>query len=189
MTREKDITLTSNDRIKLVNTYNPDLCVSIHQNAFNSIARGAEVIHSHFHKEDDKLASAILDRLKKASIPTRRAFTKLNDQGKDWYYMIRSIVDSNTDAIIVEGGFIDNTEDAKLLKGDKYIKAQAKAIADSVIEYLDIPLKAKTDLEKALEFISNKSEIDYAHWYKQAKEVKYLDDCFIKIAKGFGGIG
>ena len=44
------------------------------------------------------------------------------------------------------------------------------------------------ELKKALEFIGAKSGIDIIHWYKQAKEVKWLDECFIKIAKGFGGI-
>jgi N-acetylmuramoyl-L-alanine amidase len=141
MTRETDKTIESNDRVKIVLDFNPDLCVSVHHNSFDTKARGAEVIHSYYETQDDKLANAILDRLVKAGMPKRRAFTKLNDEGKDWYYMIRRINDSDTDSVITEGGFVDNVEDAKLLKTQEYISAEAKAIADSVVEYLGLKLK------------------------------------------------
>lgn len=44
------------------------------------------------------------------------------------------------------------------------------------------------ELKQALEFISSKAGIDINYWYQQAKQVKWLDECFIKIAKGFGGM-
>jgi N-acetylmuramoyl-L-alanine amidase len=141
MTREVDKTLTPDERVKIVLDFNPDLCVSIHHNSFNTIARGGEAIHSHYEKQDDKLANAIIDKLAKAGMPKRRAFTKLNDSGKDYYYMIRQINDNDTDAIITEGGFVDNIEDVILLKTEAYINAEAKAIADSVVEYLGLKLK------------------------------------------------
>ncbi len=54
-----------------------------------------------------------------------------------------------------------------------------------------IKLKSLTDndeLIKALEFISAKSGISKNYWYKQAMNTKYLDMCFIAIARGFGGL-
>ncbi|MDF2988068.1 MAG: cell wall-associated hydrolase, invasion-associated protein [Eubacterium sp.] len=54
-----------------------------------------------------------------------------------------------------------------------------------------IKLKALTDndeLLKALEFISEKSGINKNYWYRQAMNIKYLDLCFIAIARGFGGL-
>jgi cell wall-associated NlpC family hydrolase len=42
------------------------------------------------------------------------------------------------------------------------------------------------ELKKAVTFLSERSGIDYAYWYKQAGTVKWLDVCLIKIAKGFG---
>jgi N-acetylmuramoyl-L-alanine amidase len=141
MTRETDKSIEPNDRVAIVLAFNPDLCVSVHHNSFNGIARGAETIHSAKEVQDDKLANAILDRLLKAGMPKRRAFTKLNDNGQDYYYMIRRINDNDTDAIITEGGFVDNLEDAKLLKTEAYINAEARAIADSVVEYLGLKLK------------------------------------------------
>ncbi len=45
-----------------------------------------------------------------------------------------------------------------------------------------------SDLAEALEFLSGKTGIDKDYWYKQAMNTKWLDVCFIKIAKGFGGM-
>lgn len=142
LTRETDTTISPDNRVSLVDKYNPDLCVSIHHNAASkSSARGAEVIHAHYDEYDDRLALAILSKLALAGMPSRRTFTRLNGRGSDWYYMIRRIWDADTDAIIVEGGFITNNEDAEMLKKDSYLFLEAKAIGEAIVEYLN--LKAK----------------------------------------------
>lgn len=141
LSRETDISLDADARVALIQKFNPTLCVSIHHNAANSTARGSEVIHAAVSTKDDILAADIMNRLEKAGMPKRRAFTKLNDQGQDWYFMIRRIADADTDSIIVEGGFVDNAEDAKLLKDEKYLDAEAKAIADAVVNYLGLNQK------------------------------------------------
>ncbi|MFT9496359.1 N-acetylmuramoyl-L-alanine amidase family protein [Anaerosolibacter sp.] len=145
MTRDKDIDLSADQRVKLVNDFNPDLCVSVHHNAAAASARGAEVIHAHYDKEDDALAVDILQRLSLLGMPTRRAFTKLNESGSDWYFMIRRIWDNDTDAIITEGGFVTNTEDAKLLKAETFLKGEAEAIGSAIVKHLG--LKPKTVIE------------------------------------------
>lgn len=148
MTRESDIDLKPIDRIMLVTSFNPDLCVSIHHNSADGKARGAEVIHAYYDKYDDKLAEDILSRLKAAGMPSRRAFTRLNAENKDWYYMIRSIWDSDTKAIIVEGGFLDNPEDAKLLKDESFLAAEAGCISEAIIAYFGIGKKeVKADIK------------------------------------------
>ncbi|HEX2924646.1 MAG TPA: NlpC/P60 family protein [Ruminiclostridium sp.] len=42
------------------------------------------------------------------------------------------------------------------------------------------------ELVKAVDFLSQKTGIDKAYWYKQAGAIKWLDACFIKIAAAFG---
>ena len=42
------------------------------------------------------------------------------------------------------------------------------------------------ELFEVMQFLSDKSGIGRDQWYKTAKEVKWLDICFTKIAKGFG---
>ena len=174
LTRDSDISLTPDERVKRVASFNPHLCVSIHHNMFNKIARGAEVIHAHYDEYDDALALNILAKLAQAGMPTRRAFTKLNEQNRDWYYMIRRIWDSDTDAIIGEGGFVDNVQDAELLKSAKYINAEAEAYAISIAEYLQLPPKKITveqQLYIAIAKCQNAKIIDSPmYWIGNAKD-------------------
>lgn len=142
VTRDKDVTLDENKRVKIITDFNPHLSISIHHNAAGSVeARGSEVIHAHYDKDDDVLANDIMDELLKLGMPKRRAFTKLNDHGNDWYYMIRRIWDTDTDAIIVEGGFLTNKDDAKLLKDVEFLKAEGRVIAECAARYLGLEKK------------------------------------------------
>ncbi len=165
MTREKDISLSTNERIQMVKSFNPDLCVSIHHNAAaNTEARGAEVIHAHYDEYDDKLALNILNKLAKVGMPTRRAFTKLNTRGSDWYYMIREIWNKNTDAIIVEGGFLTNAKDAELLKSNEFLKNEAIAIGEAIVEYLGVELNIQPHWgEPAIKELKDKGLIKDGH--------------------------
>lgn len=43
-------------------------------------------------------------------------------------------------------------------------------------------------LRQAMEYLSQKSGIDKEYWYEKALDTKWLDLCFIKIARGFGGV-
>jgi hypothetical protein len=52
------------------------------------------------------------------------------------------------------------------------------------IEYIE-PVD---ELKESLEFICNKADLSFEHWYKQAKEIKYLDIAFKKIAKAWRGL-
>jgi hypothetical protein len=45
--------------------------------------------------------------------------------------------------------------------------------------------KPVDELAEAVKFLAQKSGIDFTTWYKTAKDVKYLDKCFIKIANAF----
>lgn len=142
-TRDADITLSNDARVDLVKSFNPDLCISIHHNSAPSAeARGAEVIHAYYDQHDDKLANVILENLEAVGMPKRRAFTKLNSRGDDWYFMIRRIWDNNTEAIIVEGGFLTNRLDADMLRSNEYLKLEAGAIGKAVVEYLGLKPKA-----------------------------------------------
>ena len=141
MTREKDMDLGDDERVNIVKSYNPNLCISIHHNAAGPAARGAEVIHAHYDSYDDALASDILHRLSQAGMPARRAFAKLNSKGSDWYYMIRRIWDNDTQATITEGGFLTNIQDAQLLKNNEFLQKEAQAIAGAAAAHLKLEQK------------------------------------------------
>jgi N-acetylmuramoyl-L-alanine amidase len=163
-TRDTDISLSNDARVELVSSFNPDLCVSIHHNAASSAeTRGAEVIHSHYDDYDDKLANAVLDKLSVIGMPKRRAFTKLNSRGDDWYFMIRRIWDSNTAAIIVEGGFVTNSIDAAMLKRDEYLMSEANSIGNAIIEFLNLKLKSGNWWDGAMERMKSEGLIQNIH--------------------------
>jgi N-acetylmuramoyl-L-alanine amidase len=163
-TRNSDVTLSNDVRVELVNSYNPDLCVSVHHNAASAAeARGAEVIHAHYDEYDDKLANEILANMATIGMPKRRIFTKLNSRGDDWYYMIRRIWDTNTHAIIVEGGFVTNAEDAALLKSDDFLKLESVAIGSAIVEYLGLKLKSNNWWNEAMQRIVSEGLIENEH--------------------------
>lgn len=163
-TRDTDVTLSNDLRVELVNSYNPDLSISIHHNAATTAeARGAEVIHAHYDEYDDKLANQILANMDAIGMPKRRAFTKLNSRGDDWYYMIRRIWDANTNAIIVEGGFVTNPVDAKLLKKEDFLMSESIAIGSAIVEYLGLELRSSNWWDEAMQRMVTAGLIENEH--------------------------
>lgn len=150
MTRETDISLEPDNRVKIVNDFNPDLCISVHHNSASGQARGAEVIHAAKDPQDDKLADEILKLLAAAGMPARRSFFKTDSQGRDWYYMIRRIINNDTDAIITEGGFVDNIDDAKLLSDDNWLEKEAAAITTAAVHYLGLTEKQNPQITQPM---------------------------------------
>ncbi len=80
-------------------------------------------------------------------------------------------------------------------KGTKYgvVQTPLHGIgANSWTHWLKCPfieyVEPVDELKQALEFICSKSDLDFEHWYKQAKETKYLDVAFKKIAKAWRGL-
>lgn len=75
-------------------------------------------------------------------------------------------------------------------KGTKYgvVQTPLKGVgANSWTHWLKCPfieyVKPVDELSEALQLICKEAGIDYNHWYPKAKEVKYLDIAFIKIAE------
>ena len=72
-------------------------------------------------------------------------------------------------------------------RGTKYGVVETDLKGRGWTHWLELPgieyVKPVDELKEALELICKESGIDYTHWYAKAKEVKYLDVAFIKIAK------
>ena len=60
---------------------------------------------------------------------------KIIDSSKDYYFIHRNT--GNTEAVIVEYGFLDNVDDANLLK--KYWQDYAEAVVKAIANYLGVP--------------------------------------------------
>lgn len=110
--------------------------VSIHHNAFTGKWNSATGVEVYTDKNptsaDSKLAKGIYDRLVK--------YTKLKGRGikKENF----TVINQNTiPAVLVEGGFMDGSKDYYYIISDEGQTAYAKAVAEGLVEFLNIPKK------------------------------------------------
>jgi len=132
LTRNSDVDLPASERSqRVLDQYGNGKDVIVISNHINAGgAEGAEVIYALRNK--DTLAKKILDELEKQGQLVRKYYQRRlpRDYNKDYYYMLRNT--PNTEALIVEYGFLDNTSDANKLKNNykKYTEAVVKAVTE-----------------------------------------------------------
>ena len=146
-----------------------DAFVSIHHNAFGDTwnnATGVEVyIDKKATSKDMKLAQCIYDGLVK--------YTGLKGRGikKENFYVINQ---NSIPAILVEGGFMTNTTDYKIITSDKGQTSYAKAVAEGLIEFLKLkkkPLSPKKSLDDwAKEVVAGKHGNGHTNREKSLKK-------------------
>ena len=132
LTRVTDISLTASQRAKLVRDSGAVVCISNHINTGGG--QGAEVIYS---LHDEKyLAALILEELAAAGMNIRRIYTRESTihPGKDYYFIHRDTRPIQT--VIIEYGFIDNSNDRTQLSRPKFRKELAVAAVKGITEYL-----------------------------------------------------
>lgn len=133
ITRQDDSFISLQDRTDLANREKVDAFVSIHHNAAdNTGARGLEVYHSIVGGEGKRLAELIHDQYQALipELPSRGVRTRKNSDGRDYYHVIRA---TRMPAVIVEGGFLTNSQDAALIKSRAFQEKQARAINQAVL--------------------------------------------------------
>lgn len=137
LTRDMDTTLNPTDRTRKILSYfgnDPNVIViSNHLNAGGG--SGAEIIYA--LRNSSMLANSILNNIGNTGSNTRRVYQRRlpSDTTKDYYYILRDT--GNTEPIIIEYGFIDNSKDVSFLK-ENY-KDLAEAVIKSVLEYKGVP--------------------------------------------------
>lgn len=117
-----------------------DAFVSIHHNAYTGSwnnATGVEVYTDmNPTAKDSELAKCIYNRLVKN--------TGLKGRGikKEAFYVINQ---NRIPAVLVEGGFMDGTNDYKYITSDKGQDAYARAVADGLVEFLNLQKKTTSN--------------------------------------------
>ena len=133
LTRDSDVDLPASERPqRVLDQYGNGKDVIVISNHINAGgAEGAEVIYALRNK--DTVAKKILDELEKQGQLIRKYYQRRlpSDYNKDYYYMLRNT--PNTEALIVEYGFLDNASDANKLKNN--YKKYAEAVVKAVTEY------------------------------------------------------
>lgn len=134
--------------------------VSVHHNAYTgnwNPATGVEVYTDRKPTSADrKLAACIYDRLVKYTGLKGRGIKEAN------FYIINQ---NKVPAVLCEGGFMDGTADYKVITSKEGKQAYARAVAEGLIEFLDLKPKAGDD---------KKVQVIYQVWENVKK--KWLPD-------------
>ncbi len=118
-------------RIRIIDEAAPRVTVSIHQNSYpEEYVHGAQVFFYAGSREGQELAECVQRRLVNKVDPENRRQVKANDS----YYLLKK---TSVPIVIVECGFLSNSEEAQKLCSDEYQEELAWAIHMGVLQYLN----------------------------------------------------
>lgn len=144
MTRTEDVTLNPNDRVKKVLSFYGDgkdvIVLSNHINAGGG--DGFEIVYA--LRNNDTLARKITQEIENTGQNVRKYYQRRlpSNSAKDYYYIIRET--PNTEALLVEYGFLDSTgDDVSQLKNN--YEELAEAVVKAVASYAGVPYTSQTD--------------------------------------------
>ena len=135
--RDSDVTIEPNERVrKVVEPYGSGddvLVISNHINAGGG--QGSEIIYA--LRDSDTFSKRIATELENSGREVRKYYQRRypSDSSKDYYFIHRNTGD--TEAVIVEYGFLDNSTDAGLLKN--YWKDYVEAVVKAIAGYVGVP--------------------------------------------------
>lgn len=128
MTRDSDIYPTLTDRCDIANNANATIFVSVHNNAYTTeTANGTETYHFPGSFFGELLANCIQDELME-QISTYDRGVKSEDD-------FRVLNGTNMPAVLVEGAFISNPNEAKLLLTPTFRQNIAQGIFNGIEKY------------------------------------------------------
>ena len=136
MSRTSDEDDLLSDEIKECNAVAPDLAVDIHNNA-----GGGDGFEAYYHYKggtSKTLAENIEAEVKAIGQNSRGCKIRLNSSGTDYYGFIR---ETACPAVIVEGCFVDNKTDVKIVDSVEEQKAFGVAYAKGILKTLGISIK------------------------------------------------
>lgn len=140
LTRENDEDISRSERIgRMTNTFGNDEDVIVLSNHINAGGgEGAEVVYS--LRNNDTLSKMILNEIGNAGQVQRKVYQRRlpEDPSKDYYYIMRET--PNTEAVLIEYGFIDNPKD--LVKLQNNLLDYAEGVVKAVTNYIGVPYTA-----------------------------------------------
>lgn len=117
-------------RCRIINDSDADAVISIHQNSFTSeSSKGAQVFYQTTSVEGKVLAEILQEQLVTGLDPDNRRVAKANSD----YYMLKH---TQAPMVIVECGFLSNTQEAELLTQEAYQRRVAWTVALGVLQYV-----------------------------------------------------
>lgn len=142
ITRTEDTDLSLMQRALFAKKCNADFVLSIHYNASANHDRfGSEVwipSDKKYYNLSYGLAYNIINEFKNAGLADRGIKTRIGDDEKDYYGIIRNSVEQEIPAMIIEHCFMDNKNDEKYYLSEQSIIDFGKLDANAVLKYFDI---------------------------------------------------
>lgn len=140
MTREEDMMLGGEkgsgtkaedmkERVRIINEEAPQLAVSIHQNSYqDAVVHGAQVFYYSGSEEGEAAAKVMQNALLSVDAENTRQ-AKANNT----YYLLKR---TEVPTVIVECGFLSNSEDAANLCDEQYQDKVSEAICKGILEII-----------------------------------------------------
>lgn len=144
MSRTTDENDPLTEEIKECNAFNPDLAIDVHNNA-----GGGDGFECYYHYKggtSKTLAENIEAEVKAIGQNSRGCKIRTGANGKDYYGFIR---ETKAPAVICEGVFVDNANDAAQADTDEKCRIFGEAYARGILKTLGITIPAepaKTEL-------------------------------------------
>lgn len=139
MSRTSDVTKSLDQRTNEANSWGADFYLSIHINSFNGSAQGYEdYIHSSLSNNS---ATA---RYRDIIHTEVMKLNQLDDRGKKKadFHVLR---ETTMDAMLSENGFIDNAQNAALMKQESWRRNVAQGHANGIAKAFNLTPKESTD--------------------------------------------
>ncbi len=145
VTRDKDKSIHNNgiegianqkksdmdNRLEIFNKYENSICISIHQNQFTDPKySGAQMFYSDTNEMNESLAQTMQNEFVKLIQPDNQREIKLC--GKELFLCYFS----KNPTVMIECGFLSNTEEGKLLASDEYQSKVAFTIFSGINNFL-----------------------------------------------------
>lgn len=118
-------------RVAIIEEADPVLTISIHQNSYHEeYVHGAQTFYYANSEQSKILAEQIQQMLLKEIDPKNTRVAKSNDS----YYLLKK---TSSPIVIVECGFLSNSEEAQKLESDYYQEKLAWAIHIGILQYIN----------------------------------------------------
>lgn len=118
-------------RVEIIESVKPDVTVSIHQNSYHEeYVHGAQTFYYKGSERSKALAEKIQQVLLNEVDKENKRVAKANDS----YYLLKK---TSVPIVIVECGFLSNSEEAQKLNSDYYQEKLAWAVHLGILQYIN----------------------------------------------------
>lgn len=118
-------------RVEIIEQTAPALTVSIHQNSYHEeYVHGAQT----FYYENSEQSKLLAEKIQQALLNSVDKENKRVAKSNDSYYLLKK---TSSPIVIVECGFLSNSEEAGKLESDYYQEKMAWAIHLGILQYIN----------------------------------------------------